>query len=100
MPVPPERLLLDLETVAEQDQDERDDREALDELRRRVEVERAEPGLPEHEAGEDEAGRQREEAAVGEPGDERAEHQQHAERRERRVEELNPRPERHGATFS
>ena len=35
----------------------------------------------------------------GEPGDERAEHQQHAERRERRVQELNPRGERQGQAW-
>ena len=45
-----EHLLLHLEAVAEQDHDQRDHREPLHELRRRVELEHLEPALAQQEA--------------------------------------------------
>ena len=74
-----EHLGLDLEAVAEQDQDQRDDGHGLHEAAARVELEHLEPALPEREAGEHEDRGQRQEAAAGDPGDQRAEDQQPAE---------------------
>jgi hypothetical protein len=66
VPLLPERLLLHLEPVAEEDQDERNHCQALHELRRGVEVERPDARVAEQETREDEARRQREEAALSE----------------------------------
>ena len=89
-----EHLLLDLEAVAEQDQHERHHREALHEAAGGIELEHLEPAVAQHEAGDHEARREREEAALGETRDERAEDQQHAEDRERRLQELHTGGER------
>jgi hypothetical protein len=67
MPLLPEPLLVDLEAVAEQDEDQSHDGQTLDELGLGLEVERADPRLPEEEAGDDEARGQRQEAALGKP---------------------------------
>ena len=53
-----EHLLLHLEPVAEQDHDQRDHREALDELPGRIELEHLEAALPEHEPRDHEERRQ------------------------------------------
>ena len=79
MPLALEHLRLDLEPVAEQDHHQRDDREVVDELRARAEVEHLEPAFAEHEAGDDEQRRQRQERPLDEAGDQRAHHQQAAE---------------------
>ena len=89
-----EHLLLDLEAVAEQDQHERHDREPLHEAAGGVELEHLEPAVAQHEAGDHEPGREREEAALGQTRDERTEDQQHAEDRERRLQELDTGGER------
>ena len=47
-----EHLRLDLEAVAEQDHDQRDDREVVHEARARVELEHLQPALAEREAGQ------------------------------------------------
>src|SRR6185437_3316841 len=78
-----QHLGLDLEPVAEQDHDQRDDGEVRDEVAGRVDVEHAQPALPEGEPGEHEQGGQRHEAAPRDPRDERAEHEQPSEDRER-----------------
>jgi hypothetical protein len=70
-----EHLLLHLEPVPEQDQDQGDDRQPLDEVRGRVEVEQPEAALAEQESGHHEGGRERQEAAARDTGDEGAEHQ-------------------------
>ena len=87
MPLLPEPLLVDLEAVAEQDEDQSHDGQALDELGLGLEVERADPRLPEEEAGDDEARGQRQEAALGKARYQGAENQQRAECSERRVQE-------------
>ena len=72
---PPGRLQhlgLDLEPVAEQDHDQRDDRQVVHEARARVDLEHAEAAVAEQEAGEHEGRGQRQERAVDEAGGERA----------------------------
>jgi hypothetical protein len=86
MPLLPEPLLVDLEAVAEQDEDQSDDGQTLHELGLGLEVERAEPRVPKQEAGDDEARGQRQEAALGKARYQGAENQQRAECRERRVQ--------------
>ena len=84
-----QHLLLYLEPVSEQDQHQRDDRQALDEVRVRIEVEQLQAALAEHEAGNHEGRRERQEAALGEPREQRAGHQQHAEHGGRLLQEVH-----------
>jgi hypothetical protein len=77
-------------TNAEQNDYEREDGEALDEARPGIELEHLEPALSQREARHDECRGQREERAACDPGGERAEHEQHPEDRERRLQELDP----------
>ena len=70
--------------------DQRDHRQPLNEVRRRVEVEHLEAALAEHEAGDHERRRERQEAAPGEPRQQRAHHQQAAEDGDRLLQELDP----------
>ena len=96
-----EQLLVDLEPVAEQDQDQGHDRKSLDESGRRVEVDQLGAALAQDEAGQHEHRRERQKAPPGEPGDERAQHEHQAEHRERRLEELHPCCDRqHARTLS
>ena len=74
-----QHLGLHLEAVAEQDQHQRDHREALHEVRGRVEVEHLEAALAEHESRHDEERRERQEAAPREARQQRADHQHRAE---------------------
>ena len=75
-----EGLRVDLEAVAEQDDDQRDARHVAHELLPDVEMNDARGSLPEQEACEREQRRQRQQAAVRDPGGQRADHQQPAER--------------------
>ena len=74
-----EHLGLDLEAVAEQDHDQRDDRQVVHEARARVELEDLQPALAEGEARQDEHRRERQERPPREACDERARHEQRAE---------------------
>ena len=77
---------LDLEAVAEQDEDQGNDGEDLHEAGARVELEHAERGRPEQESRDDEQRGQRQERALGERREQRADHQQTAEDRHGRLE--------------
>ena len=81
-----QHLGLDLEPVAEQDHDQRDEREVVHEARARVDVEHAEAAVAEQEPGEHEDRGQRQERAVGDARRERTDHQQPAEDERRDVE--------------
>ena len=81
-----EHLRLDLEPVAEQDDDQRDRGQVLDEARLGGEVEHLEPAVTEHEAGDDEQRRHREERAMHEARAHGADDQQRSEDQRRRVE--------------
>ena len=94
VPLAFEHLALDLEAVAEQDHDQRGEREVLDEARMRAEVDLAEAARAEREAGEHEQRGQRQERALREAGGERADDQQQAEHGGDRLEA------RHRSRFS
>jgi len=91
VPVALQHLAVDLEAVAEQDHDQRHVREVAHEAGARVEVQHAERALAEHEPGQDEQGRQRQQAAPRESGQERADHQQATEDRRGRLERRHAR---------
>ena len=78
-PLALQHLAVDLESVAEEDHDQRDLRELGHEARPGAEVEHLEAAVAEHEPGEHEHRRQREEAAARHAGAERADDEQHAE---------------------
>ena len=86
MPRPLEHLRLDFQTVSKQDQDQRDDRERLDEPRAGIEVQHLEASLAEYEPCHHEDRREREEAAPRQPGDQSTQHQEHPEDRYRLLE--------------
>ena len=86
MPLALEHLALDLEAVAKQDHDQRREREILDEARARAEVDPVEAAVADREAREHEQRREREHRAARETRDERACHQQQAERGRCRLE--------------
>jgi len=79
VPGPLEHLGLHLEAVPEEDDDQRDGRQRGDEASRRVEVEHSGTALPEGEARQHEKRGEREEAATGEAGDQRAADQEEPE---------------------
>ena len=74
-----EHLRLDLETVAEQDHDQRDRGQHGHEARPGVELEHLQAALAEHEAGEHEERRQRQERAMRDARQQRAAHEDGAE---------------------
>ena len=84
-PVLLEHLAVNLEAVAEQDHDQRDGGESPDERRARVEVNDVRAAGSEPEADEDEQRGQRQKAAPGKAGHERANDEQDAEREQGRV---------------
>ena len=79
-----QHLGLDLEPVAEQDHDQRDDRQRPRRSPTPASNRAPQAALAEHEAGQHEERGQRQEAAPREPGQQRAAHEQRAEDEQRR----------------
>ena len=85
-PLALEHLALDLQPVAKQDHDQRDERQILDEARAGAEVDPAETTRADHEAGQHEQGGEGQERALRQPRQERTEDQQQAQRGGGRLE--------------